>query len=129
MPPTACGPAVVVGDEIVDLAAADRALHAPLGRAARARPALPRAHPRDRRVRRAPDRRSTACGSRRRSQPRKFFAIGLNYADHVAESGQPTPEHLTVFIKASQLRDRAVSTRSSGPRSRTSSTTRASSGS
>ena len=34
-------------------------------------------------------------------QPRKFFAIGLNYADHVAESGQPTPEHLTVFIKAS----------------------------
>ena len=34
-------------------------------------------------------------------QPRKFFAIGLNYADHVAESGQPMPEHLTVFIKAS----------------------------
>ena len=34
-------------------------------------------------------------------QPRKFFAIGLNYADHVAESGQPMPEHMTVFIKAS----------------------------
>ncbi len=34
-------------------------------------------------------------------QPRKFFAIGLNYADHVAESGQPMPEHLTVFVKAS----------------------------
>ena len=33
-------------------------------------------------------------------QPRKFFAIGLNYADHVAESGQPMPEHLTVFVKA-----------------------------
>jgi 2-keto-4-pentenoate hydratase/2-oxohepta-3-ene-1,7-dioic acid hydratase in catechol pathway len=33
-------------------------------------------------------------------RPRKFFAIGLNYADHVAESGQPTPEHLTVFVKA-----------------------------
>ena len=41
-------------------------------------------------------------------QPRKFFAIGLNYADHVAESGQPTPEHLTVFIKACKLRDRPV---------------------
>jgi 2-keto-4-pentenoate hydratase/2-oxohepta-3-ene-1,7-dioic acid hydratase in catechol pathway len=33
-------------------------------------------------------------------QPRKFFAIGLNYADHVAESGLETPEHLTVFMKA-----------------------------
>jgi len=32
-------------------------------------------------------------------RPRKFFAIGLNYADHVAESGQPTPEHPTVFSK------------------------------
>ena len=34
-------------------------------------------------------------------QPRKFFAIGLNYADHVAETGAETPEHMTVFIKAS----------------------------
>jgi 2-keto-4-pentenoate hydratase/2-oxohepta-3-ene-1,7-dioic acid hydratase in catechol pathway len=33
-------------------------------------------------------------------QPRKFFAIGLNYADHVAEAGLDTPEHLTVFMKA-----------------------------
>ena len=33
-------------------------------------------------------------------QPRKFFAIGLNYADHVAESGLPTPEQLIVFSKA-----------------------------
>jgi 2-keto-4-pentenoate hydratase/2-oxohepta-3-ene-1,7-dioic acid hydratase in catechol pathway len=33
-------------------------------------------------------------------RPRKFFAIGLNYADHVAESGLDTPEHLTVFMKA-----------------------------
>jgi 2-keto-4-pentenoate hydratase/2-oxohepta-3-ene-1,7-dioic acid hydratase in catechol pathway len=33
-------------------------------------------------------------------QPRKFFAIGLNYADHVAESGLDAPEHLTVFMKA-----------------------------
>ena len=33
-------------------------------------------------------------------QPRKFFAIGLNYADHVVEAGLEMPEHLTVFIKA-----------------------------
>jgi len=33
-------------------------------------------------------------------RPRKFFAIGLNYADHVAETGQEMPEHLTVFTKA-----------------------------
>lgn len=33
-------------------------------------------------------------------QPRKFFAIGLNYADHVAETGLETPERLTVFAKA-----------------------------
>ena len=32
--------------------------------------------------------------------PRKFFAIGLNYADHVAESGLDRPENLTVFYKA-----------------------------
>ena len=80
-------PAVVVGDEIVDLAAADPALDATvaelLGRGA----GVPGAHPRDRGVRSAPDRRSPACGWRRPSQPRKFFAIGLNYADHVAESG------------------------------------------
>jgi 2-keto-4-pentenoate hydratase/2-oxohepta-3-ene-1,7-dioic acid hydratase in catechol pathway len=33
-------------------------------------------------------------------QPGKFFAVGLNYADHVAEAGLETPEHLTVFFKA-----------------------------
>jgi len=33
-------------------------------------------------------------------RPRKFFAIGLNYADHVAESGLETPKNLTVFTKA-----------------------------
>jgi 2-keto-4-pentenoate hydratase/2-oxohepta-3-ene-1,7-dioic acid hydratase in catechol pathway len=32
--------------------------------------------------------------------PSKFLAIGLNYADHVAESGLETPKHLTVFYKA-----------------------------
>lgn len=33
-------------------------------------------------------------------RPRKFFGIGLNYADHVAETGQETPDRLTVFSKA-----------------------------
>ena len=33
-------------------------------------------------------------------RPRKFWAIGLNYADHVAESGLPMPENLPVFAKA-----------------------------
>jgi 2-keto-4-pentenoate hydratase/2-oxohepta-3-ene-1,7-dioic acid hydratase in catechol pathway len=34
-------------------------------------------------------------------RPPKFLAIGLNYADHVAESGLDTPEHPTVFNKQS----------------------------
>jgi 2-keto-4-pentenoate hydratase/2-oxohepta-3-ene-1,7-dioic acid hydratase in catechol pathway len=33
-------------------------------------------------------------------RPRKFFAIGLNYADHAAESGLEMPRNLTVFYKA-----------------------------
>ncbi len=33
--------------------------------------------------------------------PRKFFGIGLNYADHVAESGLPTPDYPVVFAKMS----------------------------
>jgi 2-keto-4-pentenoate hydratase/2-oxohepta-3-ene-1,7-dioic acid hydratase in catechol pathway len=34
-------------------------------------------------------------------RPPKFLAIGLNYADHVAEAGLPTPEVPTVFNKQS----------------------------
>jgi 2-keto-4-pentenoate hydratase/2-oxohepta-3-ene-1,7-dioic acid hydratase in catechol pathway len=34
-------------------------------------------------------------------RPPKFLAIGLNYADHVAESGAPTPKFPTVFNKQS----------------------------
>ena len=34
-------------------------------------------------------------------RPPKFLAIGLNYADHVAESGQETPKIPTVFNKQS----------------------------
>ncbi|MFI4935063.1 MAG: fumarylacetoacetate hydrolase family protein [Caulobacterales bacterium] len=33
-------------------------------------------------------------------RPGKIMAIGLNYADHIAESGQGTPEHQTWFSKA-----------------------------
>jgi 2-keto-4-pentenoate hydratase/2-oxohepta-3-ene-1,7-dioic acid hydratase in catechol pathway len=35
------------------------------------------------------------------ARPGKIIAIGLNYADHIAESGQPTPEVPTVFAKFS----------------------------
>jgi 2-keto-4-pentenoate hydratase/2-oxohepta-3-ene-1,7-dioic acid hydratase in catechol pathway len=33
-------------------------------------------------------------------RPGKVFAIGLNYADHIAESGQPTPTEQVWFTKA-----------------------------
>ena len=33
-------------------------------------------------------------------RPRKIMAIGLNYADHIAETGAPTPEHQIWFSKA-----------------------------
>jgi len=32
--------------------------------------------------------------------PSKFVAIGLNYADHAKESGNPIPEHPVVFFKS-----------------------------
>ena len=31
------------------------------------------------------------------ARPPKFLAIGLNYADHVAETGMDTPEHVMIF--------------------------------
>ena len=34
-------------------------------------------------------------------RPPKFLAVGLNYADHVAESGLETPQHPTIFNKQS----------------------------
>jgi 2-keto-4-pentenoate hydratase/2-oxohepta-3-ene-1,7-dioic acid hydratase in catechol pathway len=93
-------PAVVVGNDVVDLAAADRALRAPWAELLERGPACLE------RVREvvewgAPRLSLDAVRLAPPVQPRKFFAIGLNYADHVAESGQPTPEHLTVFVKAS----------------------------
>jgi 2-keto-4-pentenoate hydratase/2-oxohepta-3-ene-1,7-dioic acid hydratase in catechol pathway len=35
------------------------------------------------------------------ARPPKFLAVGLNYADHVAESGRDAPEHPTIFNKQS----------------------------
>lgn len=35
------------------------------------------------------------------ARPPKFLAVGLNYADHVAESGLDTPEHPMIFNKQS----------------------------
>jgi 2-keto-4-pentenoate hydratase/2-oxohepta-3-ene-1,7-dioic acid hydratase in catechol pathway len=35
------------------------------------------------------------------ARPPKFLAIGLNYADHVEESGMETPEHVMIFNKQS----------------------------
>jgi 2-keto-4-pentenoate hydratase/2-oxohepta-3-ene-1,7-dioic acid hydratase in catechol pathway len=35
------------------------------------------------------------------ARPPKFLAVGLNYADHVAESGVETPAHPTIFNKQS----------------------------
>ncbi len=35
------------------------------------------------------------------ARPPKFLAVGLNYADHVAEGGLETPQHPTIFNKQS----------------------------
>lgn len=35
------------------------------------------------------------------ARPPKFLAVGLNYADHVAETGMDTPEHVVIFNKQS----------------------------
>src|SRR5687767_13908295 len=35
------------------------------------------------------------------ARPPKFLAIGLNYRDHMAESGQPAPEFPVFFNKQS----------------------------
>ena len=34
-------------------------------------------------------------------RPRKFFAVGMNYADHAAEAGREVAEFPTIFMKAS----------------------------
>ena len=89
---------VVNGDEVVDLAAAapelPREMEAFLAAGA---PALERA-------------RAAARGGPRLPlaqvkleapvlRPRKFLAIGLNYADHIAETGRPAPDFPMFFNK------------------------------
>lgn len=89
---------IVVGDEVVDLAVAAPDLPAdPV--------ALLAAGPD---VRLAAE-RAAATGPRLAldevrllapvPQPRLFLGIGLNYADHAAETGRPAPEHPVVFNK------------------------------
>jgi 2-keto-4-pentenoate hydratase/2-oxohepta-3-ene-1,7-dioic acid hydratase in catechol pathway len=93
-------PGVIVGDEIVDLAGIDPQREVSwLDLLERGNAALEQA------------RQIVDSGANRNPldavrlaapvRPPKFFAIGLNYADHVAESGLDKPEHLTVFMKAS----------------------------
>ncbi|MFT3864992.1 MAG: fumarylacetoacetate hydrolase family protein [Solirubrobacterales bacterium] len=95
-----CRAAVVVGDEVIDLNAADPALPAAMNDLL----ALPDMQAKvqaviDSGAARAPlDPKSLAAPV---PHPRKFFGIGLNYADHVAESGLPTPEYPVVFAKMS----------------------------
>ena len=77
---------VVAGDSIVDLAAADPSLDAPWAELlARGDSLLERVGELA-----EGDAHRIALDSVRLAppvRPRKFFAIGLNYADHVAESG------------------------------------------
>ena len=44
--------------------------------------------------------RGTRASGRRWRGIGKFIAIGLNYADHAAESGMPMPKEPVVFMKA-----------------------------
>ena len=93
--------AVVVDDEIVDLSVAAPDVPGEMSALLAAGPeALARV-------------RDAAAGSAGREpldpaalaapvqRPGKFLAVGLNYADHIAESGAPTPEYPTVFAKTS----------------------------
>jgi 2-keto-4-pentenoate hydratase/2-oxohepta-3-ene-1,7-dioic acid hydratase in catechol pathway len=89
---------VVAGDEIVDLAAAAPEMPTQMEQfLAAGAPALERA-------------RAAARGGPRLAlaqvkleapvmRPRKFLAIGLNYADHIAETGRPAPEFPMFFNK------------------------------
>ncbi len=90
--------AVITGDEVAVLRELDPALPADMGELlaggnellARVRAAVEAGGPRHdlAAVELAPPVR-----------PSKFLAVGLNYADHVAESGLETPEYPTVFAK------------------------------
>lgn len=92
---------LVEGDEVVDLAAAAKDLPSDMLGFLEAGPAAFEAA------------RAAASGAGARiplgevaveapiARPPKFLGIGLNYADHVAESGLETPSHPTLFNKQS----------------------------
>jgi 2-keto-4-pentenoate hydratase/2-oxohepta-3-ene-1,7-dioic acid hydratase in catechol pathway len=91
---------VVKGDEIVDLAAAAPDLPREMVGLLELGPeALTAAHAALARGPRVPlaEARLEAPIAR----PPKFLAVGLNYADHVAESGLEPPKHPTIFNKQS----------------------------
>ena len=95
------GVGVVVEDEVVDLAAAAPELPGDLvGLLAAGDPALRRAEAAANKT----GSRLSLASVRLTSpilRPPKFLAIGLNYADHVAEAGIETPKLPTVFNKQS----------------------------
>ena len=99
---------VVADDGVVDLAAAapelPREMTALLAAGPDARCAAPRAPPR-----RRSDRLAARVGARSSApilRPPKFLAIGLNYADHVAEAGLETPKLPDRLQQAVDLRHR-----------------------
>ena len=89
---------VVVGDELVDLSAAAAELPREMEAFLAAGPdALELARGATRRGPRVPIAQvklEAPC-----LRPRKFLAIGLNYADHIAETGRPAPEFPVFFNK------------------------------
>jgi 2-keto-4-pentenoate hydratase/2-oxohepta-3-ene-1,7-dioic acid hydratase in catechol pathway len=95
-----CRAAVVIDDQVIDLAAADPSLPSEMtallsvpGYQEKVQAVV------DSGAERVPvDPKSLAAPV---PNPGKFFGIGLNYADHVAESGLPTPEYPVVFAKMS----------------------------
>ena len=95
-----CRAAVVIDDQVIDLAAADPSLPSEMTELLAVPDYLEKVQAViDSGADRVPlDPRSLAAPI---PNPPKFFGIGLNYADHVAESGLPTPEYPVVFAKMS----------------------------
>ena len=102
---------------VADIAADDADAGRP-GQAARHRPGRAAAGARNPAPRRRP---GPACG--------KFICIGLNYADHAAESGMPVPDRAGRLHEDDQLRRSAPTTPSCCRRARSRPTGRSSSAS
>ena len=92
---------VVIGNEVVDLAAADASLPTEMSAfLAAGQPALDAAA----RAAEASGQRIALSELKLESpvlRPPKFFGVGLNYADHVAETGMKKPEIPMLFNKQS----------------------------